>query len=228
MTRTAPPRRALLAACAAALVVGATAFAACHAVRTTENPMPPSRQDHGDPDGTWAVATFGGGCFWCTEAVFRELQGVLSVTSGYAGGTTTDPTYEEVCSGATGHAEVIQVRYDPSQVDYASILEVFFGTHDPTTLNRQGADTGTQYRSVIFAHDAEQKRVAEEVRKALDASGAYADPIVTEIVPASEFYAAEDYHQRYYESNPSQGYCRAVIRPKLEKFRKVFKDRLKK
>jgi peptide-methionine (S)-S-oxide reductase len=228
MTRPTRPRRhALLAACVAALAAVAAAFAACHVVPTTESPMPTTRRDIGDPDGRHAVATFGGGCFWCTEAVFRELDGVIAVTSGYAGGTTSDPTYEEVCTGTTGHAEVIQVRYDPSKVDYAKILEVFFATHDPTTLNRQGADTGTQYRSVVFAHDDEQRRVAEEVKRALDASGAYDAPVVTEIVPAGDFWPAEEYHQGYYAANPSQGYCRAVIRPKLEKFRKAFADRLK-
>ncbi len=180
------------------------------------------------PEGAVAVATFGGGCFWCTEAFFREVDGVLSVTSGYSGGTVADPTYEEVSTGTTGHAEAIQVRYDPKRVEYATLLEIFFKTHDPTTRDRQGADVGTQYRSVVFTHDAEQKRAAEDVKKALDASGAYDAPIVTEIVPFEAFYAAEGYHQDYYATNPSQGYCRAVIRPKLDKFRKVFKDRLKK
>jgi peptide-methionine (S)-S-oxide reductase len=201
---------------------------ACHAFTPSETGMAKNRQDIGDPDGAYALATFGGGCFWCTEAVFQEVEGVHSVKSGYSGGSVPNPTYEQVSGGTTGHAEAIQVRYDPSKVDYAVLLEIFFKTHDPTTLNRQGADVGTQYRSVIFTHDDEQKRVAEEVKKALQDSGAYDDPIVTEIVPIDVFYGAEEYHQGFFAANPSQGYCRAVIRPKLEKFRKVFKDRLKK
>jgi len=179
------------------------------------------------PSASTALATFGGGCFWCTEAVFQELDGVLSVESGYSGGTTKDPSYKEVCTGTTGHAEAVQVRYDPSKVTYAQILEVFFKTHDPTTLDRQGADVGTQYRSVIFTHTDEQKAVAEAVKRDLDASGAYDAPIVTQIVPFETFYPAEDYHQDFFANNPNQGYCRAVIQPKLEKFRKVFADRLK-
>jgi peptide-methionine (S)-S-oxide reductase len=227
-------RDATLAVLVAAIAAGAAAFAACHAATTgttsgtSETGMAAKPRDIGDPDGAYALATFGGGCFWCTEAVFQEVEGVLSVTSGYSGGTVPEPTYEQICTGTTGHAEAIQVRYDPSKVGYATLLEIFFGTHDPTTRDRQGADTGTQYRSVIFTHDDEQKRVAEEVKRALDASAAYDDdPIVTEIVPIEDFYAAEKYHQGYFAANPSQGYCRAVIRPKLDKFRKVFKDRLK-
>lgn len=172
-------------------------------------------------------ATFGAGCFWCVEAVFQELEGVLSVTSGYAGGQVEDPTYEAVCSGMTGHAEVIQVAFDPAKVSYEQLLEVFFRTHDPTTLNRQGADVGTQYRSAIFTHDDAQRETALQVKQALDESGAFAAPIITEIVPLERFYEAETYHQDYFARNPDKGYCQAVIAPKLDKFRKVFRDRLK-
>ena len=173
------------------------------------------------------LATFGAGCFWCVEAVFEELEGVLDVSSGYTGGQVENPTYEAVCSGMTGHAEVIQLRYDPSKVTYEQLLEVFFQTHDPTTLNRQGADVGTQYRSAIFTHDDAQKETAEKVKAALDASGAFPAPIVTEIEPIGPYYAAEDYHQDYYARNPDKGYCRAVIAPKMDKFRKAFGKLLK-
>jgi peptide-methionine (S)-S-oxide reductase len=171
-------------------------------------------------------ATFGGGCFWCTEAVFQQLRGVKAVVSGYSGGHVEKPTYEQVCGKHTGHAEVIQVTFDPAQTSYAELLEVFFKTHDPTTLNRQGNDVGPQYRSVIYFHDDEQRRTAEEVKRELDASGAFDAPIVTAIEPLRNFYPAEDYHQNYYADNPGQGYCAFVIAPKVEKFRKVFKDRL--
>jgi peptide-methionine (S)-S-oxide reductase len=173
------------------------------------------------------MATFGAGCFWCVEAVFQQLEGVISVVSGYEGGHVKKPTYKEVCSGLTGHAEVIQVTYDPGKVSFEQLLEVFWQTHDPTTLNRQGADTGTQYRSVVFYHNEEQKRLAEHYKEQLNASGAFDRPIVTEISPAATFYPAEDYHQNYFRLNPEQAYCRAVIRPKVEKFRKVFSDKLK-
>ena len=174
-----------------------------------------------------ALATFGAGCFWCVEAVFQEVEGVLSVESGYSGGATENPAYKEVCAGTTGHAEVCQIRFDPAKVSYEKLLEVFWKTHDPTTLNRQGNDEGTQYRSVIFAHDERQKKVAEEIKARLDASGAWERPIVTEIVPFRKFHKAEDYHQDYFRQNPDQGYCRFVIRPKMEKFRKAFQDALK-
>jgi peptide-methionine (S)-S-oxide reductase len=173
-------------------------------------------------------ATLGGGCFWCVEAVFDRLDGVTSVTSGYAGGTVENPTYEQVCAGDTGHAEVCRITYDTSKVSFDVILEVFFQTHDPTTLNRQGNDVGPMYRSIILYHDEAQKKAAEEIVKALEDSGAFANPIVTEIAPLTTYYAAEKYHQDYYELNPAQGYCSFVIRPKVEKFEKVFKDRLKK
>lgn len=171
--------------------------------------------------------TLGAGCFWCVEAVFTELKGVRSVTSGYMGGHVKHPSYREVCTGTTGHAEVAQLEYDPNEISYDEILEVFWQTHDPTTLNRQGADVGTQYRSAIFHHTEEQRRVAEEYRRKLGASGAFRGPIVTEIVPATVFYPAEDYHQDYYAQNGEQGYCQMVIHPKLDKFRKVFAEKLK-
>ena len=172
-------------------------------------------------------ATFGSGCFWCTEAVFQRLKGVRAVVSGYSGGRVENPTYQQVCSGLTGHAEVVQVTYDPAQVSYEELLEVFWATHDPTTPNRQGPDVGTQYRSVIFYHNDQQRKLAEHYRKKLDASGAFGAPIVTEIAPLGKFFPAEDYHQDYYRLNERQPYCQAVIRPKLEKLQKVFGQRLK-
>ena len=174
-----------------------------------------------------AVATLGAGCFWCVEAVFQNLKGVISVVSGYTGGHVENPTYKQVCSGNTGHAEVAQITYDPDVVSFEELLEVFWKTHDPTTLNRQGNDVGTQYRSSVFYHDEEQKRVAEAYKQKLDASGAYDHPIVTEIAPLEKFYPAEDYHQNYYNQNGFQPYCAFVVRPKVEKFRKVFSDKLK-
>lgn len=173
------------------------------------------------------TATFGTGCFWCTEAIFQQLDGVIKSTSGYSGGHVANPTYREVCTGNTGHAEVIQVVYDPKKITYDELLEVFWQTHDPTTLNRQGADVGTQYRSVIFYHNNEQKEKAEKYKAELDKSGAFNNPIVTEISPYTKFYAAENYHQDYYELNGDQPYCNIVIRPKVEKFQKVFKSKLK-
>jgi peptide-methionine (S)-S-oxide reductase len=175
-----------------------------------------------------AIATFGSGCFWCTEAVFQNVEGVEKVESGYSGGKVKNPTYKEVCSGLTGHAEVIQVHYDTAKVSYEELLEIFWKTHDPTTLNRQGADEGTQYRSVVFYHNEEQKKLAEKYKVELDKSGAFNNPIVTEISPYTEFYKAEDYHQNYYNLNGNAPYCSYVIQPKLEKFRKVFKHKLKK
>lgn len=173
------------------------------------------------------TATFGGGCFWCIEAIFQQMNGVIAVASGYSGGQREHPTYEQVCSGTTGHAEVVQVIYDPSKVSYPELLEVFWGVHDPTTLNRQGADVGTQYRSVIFYHNEMQHQLAEEYKQKLDKSGAFNDPIVTEISPAKPFYKAEKYHQNYYNENGGQPYCSIVIRPKVEKFKKVFANKLK-
>jgi peptide-methionine (S)-S-oxide reductase len=173
------------------------------------------------------VATLGGGCFWCLEAVFDDLRGVESVESGYAGGHSTDPTYQEVCAGTTGHAEVVRVTFDPRQVSFREILEVFFTIHDPTTLNRQGADVGTQYRSAIFYHTPEQKEAAERTIAELDAAGIWGAPIVTEVVPAESFYEAEDYHQEYFRKNPNQGYCRMVVAPKVAKFRSHFLEKMK-
>ncbi|TMH47895.1 MAG: peptide-methionine (S)-S-oxide reductase MsrA [Betaproteobacteria bacterium] len=174
------------------------------------------------------IATLAGGCFWCLEAVFDDLKGVESVESGYMGGKTVNPSYEEVCSGETGHAEVAQLSFDPKQVSFKEILEVFFVIHDPTTLNRQGNDAGTQYRSAIFYHSAEQKAAAEQVIANMSAAKVYEDPIVTEVVPASKFYVAEDYHQEYFRRNPAQPYCAFVVRPKVAKFRKHFLEKLKK
>ena len=169
-------------------------------------------------------ATFAGGCFWCTEAVYAQLKGVKSVTSGYIGGTVPNPSYKDVCTGLTGHAEAIEIVYDPAVVPFEKLLEVFFATHDPTTLNRQGADVGTQYRSGVFYHDDEQRRSAEQVIAKLNAARAFPRKIVTEVTKASIFYPAEDYHQDYFAKNPNDGYCNAVAAPKVEKVRKVFKD----
>lgn len=173
-----------------------------------------------------AVATLGGGCFWCLEAVFAELRGVEAAVSGYSGGAMPNPTYQQVCSGRTGHAEVVQVIFDPQQISYEDILRVFFTIHDPTTLNRQGADVGTQYRSAIFYHSREQKETAQRVIAELEAAKVWDNPIVTEVTPFETFYRAEDYHQEYYKTNSSQPYCQVVIAPKLAKFRKTFTDRL--
>lgn len=172
-------------------------------------------------------ATLGAGCFWCTEAVFERLKGVDEAISGYSGGDIVNPSYREVTTGNTGHAEVVQVFFDPAVISYKEILEVYWKTHDPTQLNRQGADVGTQYRSVIFYHNEEQRKTAEKYRKALDEAGIWDDPIVTSIEPFKNFFKAEDYHQEYYDNNKNQGYCQFVITPKLEKFRKIFSDKLK-
>jgi peptide-methionine (S)-S-oxide reductase len=173
------------------------------------------------------VATLAGGCFWCLEAVYDELRGVLSVESGYSGGSVENPTYRQVVTGTTGHAEVVRVTFDPEAVSFREILEVFFTIHDPTTLNRQGADVGPQYRSAIFYHDEEQRRVAEELISELEAEGVWDDPIVTEVTPFERFYIAEDYHQEYYRNNAYQPYCQVVITPKVAKFRKQYLERLK-
>ena len=173
------------------------------------------------------VTTLGGGCFWCLEAVFDEVQGVTDVVSGYAGGAAPNPTYEQVCSGRTGHAEVVQVRFDPKRIAYRELLELFFSIHDPTTLNRQGADAGTQYRSVIFYHDDEQKRVAEQLIRELESAKTFHKPIVTQIAPFHGFYPAEEYHQEYFKRNPYQGYCQVIIAPKMAKFRQHHAQALK-
>jgi len=177
---------------------------------------------------TLETATFGTGCFWCTEAVFQQLEGVSEVTSGYSGGTVESPTYKQVCTGTTGHAECLKIVYDPSKISFDELLEVFWQVHDPTTLNRQGNDIGTQYRSVVFYHDAIQKSKVEKYTTALNKSKAFANPIVTKLEPFVKFYPAEDYHQNYFNLNGSESYCQFVIRPKVEKFEKVFKNKLKK
>lgn len=171
------------------------------------------------------LATFGGGCFWCVEAIFKQVPGVIAVTSGYAGGYTKNPTYKEVCSGTTGHAEVVQVEYDPQKVSYKGLLDVFWKSHDPTSLNRQGADVGTQYRSIILYHNEEQKKIAEESKK--EVSKNFDKPIVTEIVPLDKFYKAEEYHQDFYAKNPNYSYCSIVIKPKLEKIQKLIRENKK-
>lgn len=173
------------------------------------------------------VATLGGGCFWCTEAVFTELRGVERVVSGYAGGTTPDPSYEEVCTGRTGHAEVTQVTFDPRKISYRDLLTIFFTVHDPTTLNRQGADVGSQYRSIVLYHDERQKSTAEQVIRELEAEQLWPKKFVTQVVPLTAFYPAEEYHRDYYRRNPSGGYCQFTIAPKVAKFRKKYADRLK-
>ena len=173
------------------------------------------------------TATFGAGCFWCIEAVFQQVEGVHTVVSGYTGGTTVNPNYRAVCMGMTGHAEVAQIEFDPDVISFKELLEVFWQTHDPTTLNRQGNDTGTQYRSAIFYHSETQQRIAEESKAEMDKSGIWDDPIVTEITEIDVFYPAEDYHQNYFQLNPKQPYCQFVIHPKMKKFTKDFKDKLK-
>ncbi|MEJ2077104.1 MAG: peptide-methionine (S)-S-oxide reductase MsrA [Acidobacteriota bacterium] len=173
------------------------------------------------------VATLGGGCFWCLEAVFKELRGVIEVVSGYAGGSVKTPSYRDVCSGRTGHAEVVQITFDPGVISYRDLLRIFFSIHDPTTLNRQGADVGTQYRSVIFWHDEAQKQVAQETIRELSDEGVWRAPIVTQILPLEAFYRAEDYHQNYFDQNPNQPYCQVVVAPKLAKFRKLFAEKRK-
>lgn len=187
----------------------------------------PKLQDMMTTNSKLDKATFGAGCFWCVEAVFQQLRGVQTVESGYSGGHTKNPTYEQVCTGMTGHAEVCQITYDPSVISFTELLEVFWKTHDPTTLNRQGGDVGTQYRSAIFFHSKDQQLLAEEMKEKLDVAKIWNDPLVTEIVPFVEFYKAEAYHQEYYSQNASQPYCSFVITPKIEKFRKVFADKLK-
>jgi len=176
---------------------------------------------------TTAVATFGAGCFWCVEAIFQDLNGVYSVESGYMGGEKKDPTYKEVCTGTTGHAEVCRIIYDPRLLTFKDLLEVFWQTHDPTTLNRQGNDAGTQYRSAIFYYSDDQKKESEFYKSELDKSGAFSDPIVTTLEPVDTFYPAEDYHQNYFNQNGDQPYCSFVIKPKVEKFKKAFSSRLK-
>lgn len=210
------------------------ALVACRAQPTApplaQSPIQPTATTP-QPDSPMAsttdTATLANGCFWCTEAVFQQLKGVESVKSGYTGGHVANPTYKEVCTGETGHAECLQIVFDPSVISFAELLEVFFNTHDPTTLNRQGNDVGTQYRSGIFYHNAAQQEVAQAYIAQLQASGVFSGPIVTEVTAFETFYPAENYHDNYFNENPDQGYCAFVIRPKVEKFRKQFKDRLK-
>ncbi|MFZ1369266.1 MAG: peptide-methionine (S)-S-oxide reductase MsrA [Ferruginibacter sp.] len=187
-----------------------------------------SENNGSTPLTTLDTATFGTGCFWCTEAIFQQLEGVEKVTSGYSGGTVPNPTYEEVTGKGTGHAECLNILYDPAKISFDELLEIFWQTHDPTTLNRQGADVGPQYRSVVFYHNEEQKAKTAKYKEDLDKSGAFDNPIVTTLEPFTVFYPAEAYHQNYYKNNTSQGYCQFVIRPKVEKFEKVFKNKLKK
>ena len=194
----------------------------------TNTGNPAQAQDKETTNSGTDTATFGAGCFWCVEAFFQRLDGVSNVKSGYSGGFVKNPSYKEVCNGSTGHAEVIQMTYDKSKISFDELLEVFWKTHDPTTLNRQGNDIGTQYRSAVFYHNEEQRTLAEAYKKKLNEEKVYPNPIVTEITDFSNFYPAEDYHQNYYNQNGSEGYCRYVIQPKLEKFEKVFKDKLKK
>jgi peptide-methionine (S)-S-oxide reductase len=184
------------------------------------NVYPPS-------NGSKEIATLAGGCFWCLEPVFDDLKGVEDVVSGYSGGAVANPTYRQVCTGNTGHAEVVQVTFDPQVLSFADLLRVFFTIHDPTTLNRQGADVGTQYRSAIFYHSPEQKAAAEQVIAELGAAGVWSNPIVTEVAPFEAFYPAEDYHQEYFQNNPGQPYCQVVVAPKVAKFRKQYVERLK-
>jgi peptide-methionine (S)-S-oxide reductase len=187
----------------------------------------PAAASHVGPGGSLETATFGAGCFWCVEATFQRLKGVKSVVSGYSGGQVENPTYAQVCAGNTGHAEVVQVTFDPTRISFDELLEVFWGTHEPTTPNRQGNDVGTQYRSAIFYHGDEQRKLAEHFKQKLDASGAFGAPIVTEILPFRAFFPAENYHQDYYELNARHPYCQFVIRPKVEQLKKVFGDKLK-
>jgi peptide-methionine (S)-S-oxide reductase len=182
---------------------------------------------HNAPSQAYEVATLGGGCFWCTEAVFSELKGIEKVESGYSGGTIQDPTYEQVCTGRTGHAEVVQITFDQTQISFKEILQIFFTSHDPTTLNRQGADVGTQYRSVIFYHDEKQKTTAERVIAEINASKIWNKPIVTELTPFQSFYEAENYHQQYFKNNSMQPYCQLVIAPKVAKLRNHYHNKLR-
>lgn len=213
------------------LLIAATTFFVGALFNMTESapPQAPKAQPTAPstPAGATEKATFAAGCFWCTEAVFQQLKGVQKVASGYIGGTVKNPTYEQVCTGRTGHAEAIQITYDPKVITYPELLEVFWQTHDPTTLNRQGADVGTQYRSGVFYHSEDQRKLAEEYKEKLNKAGAFKSPIVTEITKAGEFYVAENYHQDYYNLHGHAPYCSAVIKPKVDKVQKVFKDKLK-
>ncbi|MBL7917733.1 MAG: peptide-methionine (S)-S-oxide reductase MsrA [Bacteroidia bacterium] len=204
-------------------------MSACAQNTTTEISMENKNETNTNkPNSNIDTATLGAGCFWCVEAVFQRLEGVLSIESGYSGGFVKNPAYREVCNGTTGHAEVCRLTYDKTKISFDEILEVFWKTHDPTTLNRQGNDIGTQYRSVVFYHNDEQKALAEKYKEEINKSGAYDKPIITEISPLTNYYKAEEYHQNYYNQNGQEGYCQYVIQPKVEKFEKIFKNKLKK
>ena len=209
-------------------ILSLTSFMSCGQTKKEVEKSKPKLNSNLKSVSTMELATFGAGCFWCVEAVFQNMVGVEKVASGYMGGTVKNPTYKQVCTGETGHAEIIQITYDAAIVSYDELLEVFWQTHDPTTLNRQGNDAGTQYRSVVFYHNDSQKQLAEKYKKEIDASGSYSKPLVTEISPVTTFYKAEDYHQNYYNDNGSQPYCTFVIKPKVDKFKKVFADKVKK
>lgn len=209
------------------VIVAVTTLMSCTEHKNSNTHMTADLTSRQNSNYKTDTATFGTGCFWCTEAIFEQLKGVMKVSSGYSGGHVDNPTYKDVCDGTTGHAEVVQVVYDPERITFDELLEVFWQTHDPTTLNRQGNDVGTQYRSAIFYHNDEQKQKAEKYKAELNTSGAFKNPIVTEIAPFSKFYVAENYHQDYYTNNGSQPYCYYVIKPKMEKFQKVFKDKIK-
>lgn len=202
-------------------------FATCQSKATTKKTEIPNTMTNKNNEKL-EKATFGAGCFWCVEAIFERVEGVSDVVSGYSGGFVENPSYKEVCTGNTGHAEVVQVSYDPEKITYEELLEIFWITHDPTTLNRQGNDVGPQYRSVVFYHNEEQKKLAEHYKQKLDDANIWKNPIVTEISPYENFYVAEEYHQEYFENNANQPYCTLVIQPKVDKFEKVFKDKLKK
>jgi peptide-methionine (S)-S-oxide reductase len=217
-------KRLQLAGC---IAIFALLAAGCGGTSSADFINKEAAKNHMDTSAELNTATFAGGCFWCTEAIFQRLDGVEKVLPGYSGGHVDNPTYEQVCAGSTGHAESIQITYDPSKVSYDQLLEVFWKTHDPTTKNRQGNDFGPQYRSVVFYHDNSQKKLAEAYKAKLESEHIWNKPIVTEIVPFDKFWPAENYHQNYYNNNPDKGYCTLVITPKIEKFRKIFKDRLK-
>jgi len=212
----------------AAGLLGATLIAGCSLASVQDEAKTSSKRKSDKEDSKLKTATFGAGCYWCVEAVFQRIKGVESVESGFMGGTVENPSYDAVCSGTTGHAEVCQLKYDPEVVSFEELLEVFWKTHDPTTLNRQGGDYGTQYRSAIFYHDDDQKKLADEYKKKLNDKKAFPNPIVTEIAQADVFYKAKDAHQNYYNDNKDAGYCRVVIKPKMDKLEKIFADRLKK
>lgn len=211
-----------------AIVLGLATFMACSNTSKEKTDISnPSMEKNIDNTAQLDTATFGNGCFWCTEAIFQDIKGVVKVTSGYSGGTVVNPTYKQICTGTTGHAEALQIIFNPAIVSYSELLQMFWYSHDPTTLNSQGNDVGTQYRSVVFYHTDEQKKEAEFYKKKLDEEKVFEKPIVTEITAFQKFYPAEDYHQNYYKENGAQPYCMYIIRPKLEKFKKVFGDKMK-